>query len=265
MALRVWVAIFVVVGAGCGRRQSALGVEHAVATLGFAEAPVAAFLTVTNTGPEDALIALESDAAVQVWVATQQAHRNPGTTAGGVNGMPPLLMPSGAVPIRARGATHLSPSGHLIAFYRLTRPVREGDTLPLRLRFQSGATVDTHVPVVDFADVEAVIDPQAAARIPPGEVPTVELGRDLYRANGCAACHGSDGRGDGPIAATLIPRPRDLADPESYRMGTEVDVIARTLAAGLPAAGSMPLYAHLSNHERHAMALFIRSLHSPPR
>lgn len=33
--------------------------------------------------------------------------------------------------------------------------------------------------------------------------------RELYLAN-CAACHGAEGRGDGPLAAGLDPRPADL-------------------------------------------------------
>lgn len=34
-------------------------------------------------------------------------------------------------------------------------------------------------------------------------------GPDLFRAH-CAACHGSDGKGDGPVAPTLKTKPADL-------------------------------------------------------
>jgi copper resistance protein D len=34
-------------------------------------------------------------------------------------------------------------------------------------------------------------------------------GARIYREN-CAVCHGADGRGDGPLAATLYPRPVDF-------------------------------------------------------
>ena len=34
-------------------------------------------------------------------------------------------------------------------------------------------------------------------------------GRDLYEAY-CASCHGVSGRGDGPAAEALVPRPTDL-------------------------------------------------------
>ena len=60
-------------------------------------------------------------------------------------------------------------------------------------------------------------DPKLYADIvwPPGsELPeNTPLGTKVY-AQHCAVCHGPDGRGNGPAAATLIPRPRDftLAD-----------------------------------------------------
>ena len=34
-------------------------------------------------------------------------------------------------------------------------------------------------------------------------------GPDLFRAH-CAACHGSEGKGDGPVASTLKTKPADL-------------------------------------------------------
>jgi copper(I)-binding protein len=233
-----------------------LRVERAVATVMFADAPVAAFLTIANTGPADILTKVESDIAEYAWVATQQPHRMRMVGAG----LPPILMPADPLAIPARRSTTLTPGGNPLVFYELRQPVRPGDTVPVRLTFASGAVIETAIPVVDYEDVEATIDPRAYARIPAGEVLSVELGSDLYRANGCAACHGVGGRGDGPVAPTLNPRPRDLADPASYRMGTDAAVIARTLGAGLAGAGSMPLFAHLSNYERQAIALYIRSL-----
>ena len=38
---------------------------------------------------------------------------------------------------------------------------------------------------------------------------SVQRGRDLFVSN-CASCHGNKGRGDGPIAAALTPKPADL-------------------------------------------------------
>ena len=36
-------------------------------------------------------------------------------------------------------------------------------------------------------------------------------GRDIYSAS-CASCHGPEGRGNGPVAAALNPRPTDFAN-----------------------------------------------------
>ncbi len=38
-------------------------------------------------------------------------------------------------------------------------------------------------------------------------------GKALYK-NNCAACHGTSGKGDGPAAVSMRPKPRNLADEE---------------------------------------------------
>jgi mono/diheme cytochrome c family protein len=41
-----------------------------------------------------------------------------------------------------------------------------------------------------------------------------QAGKQIFDAN-CSVCHGTDAKGDGPEAASLDPRPADLADLES--------------------------------------------------
>ena len=87
----------------------------------------------------------------------------------------------------------------------------------------------------------------------------VAQGKALFTRNGCAVCHGPDGRGDGQIAATLQPPPRDFRDPAAYKNGHSEAAIARTIQKGMPGT-SMPGYGHLSAEEREQIAAYIRSL-----
>ncbi len=102
----------------------------------------------------------------------------------------------------------------------------------------------------------------------------VHRGAMLYRVHGCTVCHGSSGRGDGPAAQTLNPKPRDFRDLASYRQGTGSQDIAETLRTGvfrgvrhqmpahelMPEEGQMPAYLHLNREDRLAIAAFVVSL-----
>ena len=92
-----------------------------------------------------------------------------------------------------------------------------------------------------------------------GESDDGSVGKALFTRNGCAVCHGPDGRGDGQIAATLQPPPRDFRDPTAYKNGHSKAAIARTIQKGMPGT-SMPGYRHLSAEEREQIAVYIRSL-----
>jgi copper(I)-binding protein/mono/diheme cytochrome c family protein len=110
-----------------------------------------------------------------------------------------------------------------------------------------------------------------------GLMPSVLEGRALYQANGCTSCHGPSGHGDGPLAATLPSSPADLRYPASFIRGAGESEIAKTLAEGVSVAGSvpqlhhthhelsMPRFAHLSEHERRSIALYVISLRDKPR
>ena len=49
----------------------------------------------------------------------------------------------------------------------------------------------------------------------PYSAPSIARGAPLYAAN-CTPCHGVDGRGDGPLAASLPTRPADLTEPHLF-------------------------------------------------
>ena len=46
-----------------------------------------------------------------------------------------------------------------------------------------------------------------------GDDASVALGRMAYAGHGCVACHGPEGKGDGPLAASLADPPEDLTAP----------------------------------------------------
>lgn len=84
-------------------------------------------------------------------------------------------------------------------------------------------------------------------------------GKKLFEGNGCIACHGPDGAGDGPLARTLKTTPRNLSEPTSYRGGTSEIEIAETLRTGI-SSGGMPSYAHIPVEDRLEIARYLISL-----
>jgi mono/diheme cytochrome c family protein len=88
-----------------------------------------------------------------------------------------------------------------------------------------------------------------------------ERGRQLYAERGCAVCHGTGGRGDGPSAKRLDAPPRDLADVSAYRQGASQDEISSSIRRG---AGAMPAFRDISESEANDMAAWIVSLQRRP-
>lgn len=73
-------------------------------------------------------------------------------------------------------------------------------------------------------------------------------------ARNCSVCHGATGRGDGPAAHYLDPRPRDFGRGSFRLVSTKNQVpteddIARTIRLGIPGTG-MPPWSHLSDEEQ---------------
>ena len=84
----------------------------------------------------------------------------------------------------------------------------------------------------------------------------VIYGKKLYTQNGCHACHGPEGRGDGPAGRVLKPPPRDYRDMKAYKQGASLEEIMNTLAKGVPGTTMAP-YPHIKEADRKAIASYV--------
>lgn len=108
---------------------------------------------------------------------------------------------------------------------------------------------------------------------PVGEVPRImvrnpiqwpqeERVRELYVRN-CSGCHGSEGRGDGPGAALLLPRPRNFVESPFHFVppqGTETEIIMavrRTIERGVPQSAMIGWKGVLSEAEIIGLAKYV--------
>ncbi len=89
----------------------------------------------------------------------------------------------------------------------------------------------------------------------PPTAQSVEAGKRLYRAH-CAVCHGPEGRGDGPAALSLTPRPADLR--RTARMPDAL--LFSRITEGLPGT-AMPAFRDvLTEEERWHVVNYLRRL-----
>lgn len=93
---------------------------------------------------------------------------------------------------------------------------------------------------------------------------TNEEGRQVYE-KWCAGCHGVDGRGDGPAAEWMLPRPRDfttalfqIRTTPSGSLPTDEDIL-RVIEQGMPGT-TMPAWESLlSAREQEAVKDYVKS------
>ena len=94
---------------------------------------------------------------------------------------------------------------------------------------------------------------------------SIARGREVYIENQCADCHGQEGRGDGPSAATLQDqwdnhiRPADLTKRWTFIGGTSRQDIYRTFTTGLDGS-PMPSYTIEPVEDRWALVDYVHSL-----
>ncbi len=72
--------------------------------------------------------------------------------------------------------------------------------------------------VILCAGIVVVLDSSSGS--PPADQLASSLGKSIYEAK-CVECHGADGKGDGPAAGFLSPRPRNFTDGKFKFRSTE--------------------------------------------
>lgn len=116
---------------------------------------------------------------------------------------------------------------------------------------------------VVLAKASASDDGSAAAA---DEVTGIERGEQLYQAN-CASCHGATGNSDGPVAASLQPKPSRHSDG-NYMNALSYEHLVKVIKEGGPAVGKSAMMAPwgttLSQEKIDDVILYVRSLASPP-
>lgn len=120
--------------------------------------------------------------------------------------------------------------------------------------FTSGITIPQHI-FAQEAKWEAPAKIQNRPNPFKGDVKAPEKGKKIYEKL-CATCHGMTGKGDGPTAKTLDPKPADHTSTEFQKQGD--GAIYWKLSTG---RGVMPAFKDLlSKTERWYLTAYIRTL-----
>ena len=101
-------------------------------------------------------------------------------------------------------------------------------------------------------DVHALLTPSDAL---------VAKGKTLFAVN-CASCHGTGGKGDGPAAAALNPKPRNFTETY-WRYGGGPARIVQTISNGSPGT-AMAAFPSIPLEDRFAIAHYVRTLNPKP-
>ncbi|MGE3268514.1 MAG: copper resistance protein CopC [Chloroflexota bacterium] len=89
----------------------------------------------------------------------------------------------------------------------------------------------------------------------PPDTASIARGRELYEQQ-CASCHGANGRGDGPLAASLRPRPADFR--VHMAAGHTDGELFTWLSKGVPGTAMPPFESQISENDRWHLINFIR-------
>ena len=106
--------------------------------------------------------------------------------------------------------------------------------------------------VATTVDVHALLTPSDAL---------VAKGKSLFAVN-CASCHGVGGKGDGPAAAALNPKPRNFTEAY-WKYGGGTARIVQTITTG-SSGTAMAAFPSIPLEDRFAIAHYVRTFGAKP-
>ena len=151
---------------------------------------------------------------------------------------------------------------------------RSAALLPARFRLSAISGIDSLLALVSSAGSPDSVDARvrqltsslsAALGVPldevPAEPPSLARGTQVFRTN-CTSCHGDLGRGDGPLAKGMEPKPADLSDAAALRDQSPLDYYRR-VSIGVVGTAMPAFETRLSAEDRWAVALYASVLRLP--
>ena len=91
--------------------------------------------------------------------------------------------------------------------------------------------------------------------VSPKQAPDQTHAVELYQSH-CAACHGAQGKGDGPAGVALEPAPTDFTEVERYN-GRSLLGLHTTITQGVDGTGMAAYADTLSEEDRWALAFYV--------
>jgi hypothetical protein len=86
----------------------------------------------------------------------------------------------------------------------------------------------------------------------------IERGEQLFKVD-CAPCHGLNGAGDGPAAASLNPKPRDFHSNTGWVNGRLLSDMFKTVSEGITGSAMVSFASSIPASDRLAIVDYVRS------
>ena len=136
-------------------------------------------------------------------------------------------------------------------------PVLMKDTKQLSFYIQQKKPADKIVALSSTISLRLIEMSNVA--VAPRVAPDLKDAKNLFQ-NNCSICHGIQGYGDGPRAATLQPHPANFHDKERQQHRS-VFSLFNTISLGVDGT-AMPSFKHLTSQQRWQLAFYISNFYA---